>query len=65
MAQSHPLRSLALGDRTYRTTGGSRDILRGTRASRIVPGLLQNEIAPRHDTLEIFYHPLNHRLVFI
>ena len=49
---------------TYRTTA-SRDVLRGTRASRNVSGLLQDEIAPRDDALKILDHLIYHRLVFI
>lgn len=46
-------------------TRGGRDVLRSTRAGRDVPSLLQNEIAPGHNTLKVFDHLIYCRLVFI
>lgn len=50
---------------TYRMTGGSWGALWSTRAGRNVSRLLQNQIAPRHNTLEGFDHLIYVRLVFI
>ena len=57
-------RSLLTGGDIYRTASGSLGSLWGARTSRNISRLLQNEIAPRHDTLEIFDHLLYHSLVF-